>query len=236
MDRHIEVKEISEKNINPDFCFKTVISGDSKVGKTSIINYELLGSHEEDTTENKIFQYYWKNYEVLGKILRLQIWDMTGNETYEVFMKDFYHLSTCVFVVFSLDNINSFKNVRKWIDQIDLGEAPPLIVLVGNKTDKEEERKISREEAEEFCKNNDIEIYYETSAISGYGVHELFIEVIKQLTNKYLEPILYSDDDSRLPGNSRENFCDDRNQNLRKYNPIVDEYNNPCEKCVCSCQ
>lgn len=225
MEKSYEIKELP-RNINPEYCFKAVVSGNSGVGKTSIVRYEVHKQFEQDNTATLVFEHYSKNYEICEKIIRIQIWDTCGNETYEEIMKNFYRSALCIFVVFSLDDENSFLNLDKWITDIkNINEnESPIIVLIGNKKDIESERQITKEEIEKYCKKKEIDTYFETSAKTGEGIHELFKEVIRKLYIKFIEPIssdIYS-----------TKTFDSTSQNS--------EINNPCginsEKCkVCDC-
>lgn len=221
----------------PDFSFKTIISGDRHTGKTSLINFELLDKVDLLPTDN-VLQYQYKNYDCLGKIIRLQIWDLIGDEAFDVVMKNFYRLSTCVFIVFSFDNKESFNNVEKWINKIENGEDLPLIVLVGNKSDlSEKERKIKKEEVDEVCRNLGIDVYYETSSLNGNGIHDLFKEVVRQLVCKYLEKILNEGIDNGEDSNIQSNNHKRGSRNYSNYQkPRLIESNGPCERCVCNCQ
>ena len=225
MEKSYEIKELP-RNINPEYCFKAVVSGNSGVGKTSIVRYEVHNQFEQDNTATLVFEHYSKNYKICEKIIRIQIWDTCGNETYEEIMKNFYRSALCNFVVFSLDDENSFLNLDKWITDIkNINEnESPIIVLIGNKKDIESERQITKEEIEKYCKKKEIDTYFETSAKTGEGIHELFKEVIRKLYIKFIEPIssdIYS-----------TKTFDSTSQNS--------EINNPCginsEKCkVCDC-
>ena len=225
MEKSYEIKELP-RNINPEYCFKAVVSGNSVVGKTSIVRYEVHNQFEQDNTATLVFEHYSKNYKICEKIIRIQIWDTCGNETYEEIMKNFYRSALCIFVVFSLDDENSFLNLDKWITDIkNINEnESPIIVLIGNKKDIESERQITKEEIEKYCKKKEIDTYFETSAKTGEGIHELFKEVIRKLYIKFIEPIssdIYS-----------TKTYDSTSQNS--------EINNPCginsEKCkVCDC-
>ena len=190
MDKSYEIEEL-DKNINPEYCFKAVVSGNSGVGKTSIVRYEINKKFEPDNKATLIFDHFSKNYKICDKIIRIQIWDTCGNETYEEIMKNFYRSALCIFVVFSLDDENSFLNLNKWIydiKKVNENESP-IIVLIGNKKDKESERQISKEQIEKYCKSNEIDTYFETSAKTGESIHELFKDVIRKLYIKFIEPI-----------------------------------------------
>ena len=189
MEKNYEITYL-EKNINPEYCFKAVVSGNSGVGKTSLVRYEIHNKFEPENKASLVFETFSKNYKICDKIIRIQIWDTCGNETYEEIMKNFYKSALCIFVVFSLDDENSFLNLNKWIYDIKkINETQsPIIVLIGNKKDRIDERKISKDEIENYCKNNDIENYFETSAKTGESIHELFKEVVRKLYIKYIDP------------------------------------------------
>ena len=161
MEKNYEITYL-EKNINPEYCFKAVVSGNSGVGKTSLVRYEIHNKFEPENKASLVFETFSKNYKICDKIIRIQIWDTCGNETYEEIMKNFYKSALCIFVVFSLDDENSFLNLNKWIYDIKkINETQsPIIVLIGNKKDRIDERKISKDEIENYCKNNDIENYF----------------------------------------------------------------------------
>lgn len=53
-----------------------------------------------------------------------------------------------------------------------------LIVLIGNKNDLQDQRKVSFEEGASFAKKNDL-IFFETSAKTSTGVEETFVEATK---------------------------------------------------------
>lgn len=62
-----------------------------------------------------------------------------------------------------------------------------MVILVGNKSDLSEtgsevnNRQITKREAEEWCRNNNVVRYVETSAKSGEGVERAFLEVAERI-------------------------------------------------------
>ena len=192
MEKNYEITDL-DKNVEPEYCFKVVVSGNSGVGKTSLVRYEVHKTFEPYNKATLVFENFTKNYKICDKIIRIQIWDTCGNETYEEIMKNFYRSALCIFIVFSLDDKNSFLNLGKWIKdfkKVNENESP-IIVLIGNKKDiiSEDKRQITKKEIEHFCKNNDIDTYFETSAKTGESIHELFKDVIRKLYIKFIEPI-----------------------------------------------
>lgn len=61
------------------------------------------------------------------------------------------------------------------------------IFLIGNKTDLENKRKVTKEDADKFCEENKLDLCMETSAKSGFNAKTVFIEAAKCLYNAHLK-------------------------------------------------
>ena len=198
----LEVKELNSE-INPEFAFKVVILGDSGVGKTSLVKYEINNSFISNNDSTIIFEHSFKNFHVMGKNVRLQIWDTCGKEMYHSSVQNFYRSALCIFVVFSLESIDSFNKVNKWIEEIkENNNEEYILVLVGNKLDLTPTRNINKEIIDKYCKDNEIENYFEVSAKSGENVHEIFETVVKKLFIKFALPIINDNNEFK----NRENM------------------------------
>ena len=211
MEKNYEVKKI-EGELVADYQIKAVFLGDSGVGKTSLIKYEIENKFPARTQPTSIFQYFSKKSQICDKVVHLQIWDLGGDATYEKVISNFYSAALCIFFVFSLDDKESFYNLDKWINNVknDYQSMLPFLILIGNKKDIIDNRKITKEEIDDFVLKNNIDYYYETSAKSGESVHELFEDIIKKLYIKFIEPNLsdgYSTKSSQSSVRSFLNPC-----------------------------
>ena len=73
-----------------------------------------------------------------------------------------------------------------WLKDLKSNSNPDIkIFLIGNKSDLEDERVVSREEAEQFKNDYDLDLFMETSAKNGINSTELFTEAAKLLFNDY---------------------------------------------------
>jgi GTPase SAR1 family protein len=84
-------------------------------------------------------------------------------------------------LVFDITNEASFFNLFKWIDQYNFYNDLPLknIIIVGNKHDLEDQRKISRLEISKFCESMECD-YVEISVLENQGIEDLMTRVVEK--------------------------------------------------------
>jgi Ras-related protein Rab-11B len=77
-------------------------------------------------------------------------------------------------LVFDVTKEETFKNCKMWLGQLrKYGEKNCEIMLIGNKTDLEDQRAVKYEQGLEFADENNL-IYSETSAMTGTNVKQVF--------------------------------------------------------------
>lgn len=129
--------------------------------------------------------YMVKILEVDNIQMKLEFWDTAGQERFRSVIQQYYHDSQGAVVVFDLTNSKSFNDLKYWAKQLK-DFADPLLVkmLLGNKSDIETERKIPKEEIEKFCSLNDF-FYYETSAKLNTNIDKCFLELAKNIKERF---------------------------------------------------
>ena len=91
-----------------------------------------------------------------------------------------------IYKIFYIFCIQSFNDVKIWYKEIKSNSNPDIkIILVGNKSDLEDKREVSKESVQNLIKDLDIDLYFETSAKNGENVEKLFVEASKILYNEY---------------------------------------------------
>lgn len=86
-------------------------------------------------------------------------------------MKSFYRNAAGAFLVYDITNYDSFKKLEFWIKEMKENAKQNLVlILVGNKNDRENERQVSKEEGLSFMRKNSISLFFETSAKTGDNI------------------------------------------------------------------
>ena len=162
------------------------IIGDSKTGKTSIINRYLGQEFSIDMISNIGID----KQEVIKKMkdgneMKIIIWDTAGQERFHSISSGTIKNSQGIIVCFALNDRSSFDNVLTWLQDVREISSKIPIVLFGNKCDLIEERKVTNEEAKEFADNNEI-FYFETSAKDNINIKEGFEKISEDAYSKAL--------------------------------------------------
>ena len=172
----------SQSEDNYDEKIKIMLIGESKIGKTSLIsrycNNEFLGGIYLSTIG---IDFQIKHLVLNKKNIRLQIWDTAGQERYRNIAKNYFQSTDGFVIVYDISNTESFEKLDYWIEQIKANSQEyTKMILFGNKCDIIEDRKIKKEEGEEYAKNNNIN-FFEVSAKEGTNVDKAFESFVKDI-------------------------------------------------------
>lgn len=120
--------------------------------------------------------------------MKLSLWDTAGQETYKSITRSYFRGASGALLVFDITRHSTFVSCTQWLQDLrQIAEDGIVVILVGNKSDLSEtgsevnNRQITKREAEEWCRNNNVVRYVETSAKSGEGVERAFLEVAERI-------------------------------------------------------
>ena len=129
----------------------------------------------------------YNNYKLSdGSIANVQIMDTAGQERFKSLNTSYYRKADCCLLVYDITNINSFEECTNYFNEKikeNCKENIPII-LIGNKTDLENERKVSSELAQNFALENNY-IFMETSCLKNENVADAF-ETLIEITHREL--------------------------------------------------
>ena len=171
--------------INSDFEFqiKLVIIGDTGVGKTNFIFQFTEGRFSSLHVTTVGFDYKSKIIKLpkSKRNVKLQIWDTAGQERYMAINKSLFQKVQGIILMYDLTNRDSFEHVTNWLNLIKQTVTSKTVILVANKLDLEEEKRIvSIEEGEKIAKDNGI-LFFEGSGSTGQNVDKIFTAIAESI-------------------------------------------------------
>ena len=168
-----KVKEIKEKK-KLYYQVKFIIIGNPNVGKTNIYYKFVNGEFSNKYQPTIVLDFQYQTIKINEKFFTLQLWDTAGSEDYKSITKGYYSNSTCCILVYDLTEEDSFNSIIDWVEDVKNYTSPKtILILVGNKYDLSEERKISKEQGEALASQYGM-TYIEASAKTGYNIDEIF--------------------------------------------------------------
>jgi small GTP-binding protein len=154
--------------------------GAPKAGKTSLINW-FFGKSYRDNYIPTIEDFHRKIYKIRGEIYRLDILDMSGNDPFPAMKNLNIMLGDLFIVVFSIDDIDSYTQMKKICEQIieikklkQNSKVNSPILVVGNKLDLLYDNRIKSRcfnsvDFEKFLSTFKSTFYHETSCKNSIG-------------------------------------------------------------------
>lgn len=168
-----------------EYRIKTVLLGDSGVGKTSFLECFKNGPRPSRvvTTTTGIYPIYFiyltstflgpeyvsHKFIIDDKVLKVNIWDTAGQEKFRALNKNFYREAKGGIIVVDLSAVPKTGSLEYWYNEFKSHADPKAqIMLIGNKADleKEEDTVVM---LNEFAKKMQIP-YFEVSALTGLNI------------------------------------------------------------------
>ena len=191
-----DIISISKPDINklePEIFgkqFKLVIIGNSHVGKTS-----LMLRYAENVFKDKHISTIGVDFKIVkvkvGDIfVKLQIWDTAGQDRFRTMSSTYYRGADGAIIVYDVTSSESFNNVGRWLEDMNMYNRNVFKIIVGNKNDNTstdtlstETKVVSTQEAKKLADRLDLKLF-ETSAKEDKNVREMFEDVAYELLKR----------------------------------------------------
>lgn len=165
------------------YRYKIIVCGDPSVGKTSTV-LRFTDKAFRRTYIPTIGVNISEKQIRLKKIkITFIIWDIAGQSKFQMTRKYFYKGGRAQLLVFDVTRPETFQNIPKWYQDIKTHLGKDIQgLIIANKCDLVEERKVSDEEISKLSKDLGLE-FFESSALSGENVEEAFSRLGEMLTS-----------------------------------------------------
>ena len=119
------------------------------------------------------------------------MWDLAGQEKYNVIRSMYFQGCVGALVVYDITRRNTFDNIdSKWLkDFKNYVKKEGAYILIGNKSDLNDQRAVSTEEGKNLAEKIDASDFIETSAKYGENVEMAFKNLVYQILRNYGENV-----------------------------------------------
>lgn len=184
---------------------KVVFLGDTSVGKSCLAVRFVRNDFFEFQEPTIGAAFLGKNITLNDTRYKFEIWDTAGQERYRSLAPMYYRGAKAAVVVYDITNEDTFKGAKSWVKELKTKTTNCIVLLVGNKVDLIENRKVDIDMVDDFAKNHGL-IYMETSAKTGEKVDEIFKTIAKNLP-KDSEDVQYNESlDITVEGDNKERY------------------------------
>ena len=171
-----------------DAIYKVIVIGDPAVGKTSLLSKFATNQFEEKYLPTVGVQILKEPIELKdhNATVNLMFWDIAGQPQFYMLHRPYFNGADGMLLVFDITRSSTFSNVNNWYSSaVKYGLSGIPRILIGNKVDLAEERKIILPMAEHLSEKLNAP-YLETSALTGENI-KLVFQKIAELVYKSKE-------------------------------------------------
>ena len=205
------------KNIRSDL--KIIVVGNTNTGKTSFVNKWTKNQFSESYKATIVSEFGYKIFEKNGKIYRIQIWDLAGQDKSTTMTRVFCKDSHGVVVLCDVTDKISLDATIKWKKSIDDsvtffdGSPLPMMIiqnkidLLGSESNDGNYNELISENLEllkDFSEKNGFVMHNQTSVKKGLNINEsmdeflgFIIEKTENLNSKYRKESFLSNSEDK---------------------------------------
>ena len=171
-----------------EIVFNLITLGDSGVGKTSLYRRYLYNLYDDNSISTIGLSFAFKEIILDNKKkVKLKLIDTGGQEKYRAIAKTYFKNADGVLFVYSIDDIESFNNIKEWINlfnENNNGKKGIPQILVETKNDLV--RVVNEEESKNFSNERNL-ILISTSSKTNENVDDLFKKMAENMYKEYLK-------------------------------------------------
>ncbi|XP_034035598.1 ras-related protein ralB-B-like [Thalassophryne amazonica] len=183
---------------------KVIMVGSGGVGKSALTLQFMYDEFVEDYEPTKADSYR-KKVVLDGEDVQIDILDTAGQEDYAAIRDNYFRSGEGFLLVFSITEHESFTATSEFREQILRVKEEDVIplLLVGNKSDLEERRQVSGDEAAARASEWGVP-YVETSAKTRANVDKVFFDLMREVRKKKMSE---SKDKNGPSGKKKKRRC-----------------------------
>lgn len=166
---------------NPDFVYKLVFLGDTRVGKTSLIQRYVYDTLSPEMTRTIGAVLHIKIMELNDEFHKLVVWDLGGEESFAQLREQYCANASGAFFVFDRTNLSSLEHIDSWLNALYAAAGRVSVIAIENKIDLESV--ITDNQIQGILEARGLQ-HIRTSALENKNVNIAFEELVKKICER----------------------------------------------------
>jgi len=171
-------------NEEPNYIVKICLLGEANVGKTSLV-YRFIENKFRDNYKSTLGVNLLKKDLDISKYGKVsaQIWDLGGQESFKSLRKLYLEGANGALLIYDTTKRATFEKMAEWLESFRESRGKKPLLLIGNKIDLSNQKKVEDDEASNFASSNSMNFIL-TSAKTGKNVEDAFEELITAILDE----------------------------------------------------
>ena len=173
---------MSSKEIKENLRIKTVLLGETGVGKSCIIFRYINDIFSLNHVSTILSTYSSKAIKINNKEITFDLWDTAGQEKFRSIAKINYKDAAVIILVLDITNNLSFQSIKDyWYPQVKQNAPENAVIAIAvAKFDLKDKQEVDLDEVENYASSIDA-LFKITSSLDNTGINELFEEIGKKI-------------------------------------------------------
>jgi small GTP-binding protein len=167
-----------------DHTFKILLFGETGAGKTGLAQRYCYNIFEPSDKLTIGVDFYVKAIEMHGKRVKLQIWDVSGEDQFRFLFPSYCLGANAAVLIYDITKAKTLNPMSQWIQIIRERAGDIPIILIGTKLDLEESRELNKDIVFEIAEKYNLSSYNEISTKTGENVESTFGVLTELLIEK----------------------------------------------------
>jgi len=172
-----------------EIAYKICVFGDARVGKTSLVKRFTTHRFDQNTKSTLGAAIHVKYFNTENKIIQIQIWDFGGEDQFRFLLPSYAMGAFGGIFMFDITRPSTLSHYDDWVSVFKSGlpenrkDVP--ILIVGGKSDLENNRACQEEEINDLRKTKFFFDYIECSSKIDENVNKVFKTLIGEIMNRF---------------------------------------------------